>query len=143
MNQPYCLAMVLCDGVHCDRTTGKCTLLGTFSTVASNSYPASFVLAVYFALTELQGRHTLTFRIVDSHELFQDDAHPILSANAGIEADDPLGVHEGHLGIQFALPKPGVYHCELLIEDDVLMSRRLLAVGPSPEDTGDEDAHLR
>ena len=37
-------------------------------------------------------------------------------------------VIEGATFIQIPLPTPGLYHCELLANETLLMSRRLLAI---------------
>jgi len=131
MSDPYCLAMVLCDAVHKDSATNKFTILGTFSTVGSPEFPTVVQLSVYFAITDLGGEYELNFRIVDSQFLFDAEEEPIFEATVPIESENPLAVFEGVIGLNGAvLPKPGVYHCELLIQGEVLMSRRLIALGP-------------
>jgi hypothetical protein len=129
MSEPYCLAMVLCDAVHRDPATGKCTILGTFGTVNDTTYPAQLSFYVYHAITDVQGEHNIKFQIVDSSHGFEEDSEPIvLFDNILPSPASPLAVIEGIMGIQNAqIPKPGVYHCELLCDNAVLMSRRLVA----------------
>jgi hypothetical protein len=128
MAEPYCLAMVLCDAVYTDATTGKRTLLGTFSTLTSHEYPANVRLAVYHAITDADGEFTVTFRIVDSKHLFDDDTEPVFSVDISGKCHNPLAVLEGAIQTIVQLPEPGVYHCELLCGGNVLMSRRLVAL---------------
>lgn len=134
MAEPYCLAMVLADAVHVDATTGKQTILGTFSTVGAQSYPTKLRFCVYFAVTDAHGDFRLTFRIVDSRHVFEDTVQPVLEVNVQLSSPSPLAVCEscialGGEGVQ--LPDPGVYHCELLHGESLLMSRRLVAVSHS------------
>jgi hypothetical protein len=136
MAQPYCLAMVLCDAAHQDPGTGKKTLLGTFSTVFSKEYPARITFAVYFAITDVDvGDYELGFRVVDSEHLFDDESDPLFDKKLASHSISPLGVCEGVLMLEgFEIPSPGVYHCELLIGNEVLMSRRLVALEPPTSD---------
>jgi len=126
--------MVLCDGIYRDVATGKHTILGTFSTFAAGQFPAVLHFWVYFAITDGIGPTELQLRIVDSSRgiadgIIENDgiifrAKPLLSINI----EDPLMVIEGTTYIQIPLPSPGLYHCELLANETLLMSRRLLAV---------------
>lgn len=130
---PYCLAMVICDGVHRDPTTGKFTILGTFSSFAAHSYPAEIRFTVYFAVTDGIGPVTLRMQLVEA------SAGAIDAQNEEIEEgrvfwikiekefSSPFAVVEAALGISTPLPHPGQYHCELWADDDLLMSRRLIA----------------
>lgn len=131
MADPYCLAMVLCDNVHMDSTTGKQTILGTFSTVGAKDFPTRLEFAVYYAITDAVGDLELTFRIVDSKHGFEDNQPPVLEKPFQLNSPTPLAVMEGRILVDAVLPEPSVYHCELLADGNVLMSRRLVAVRPS------------
>lgn len=133
MAEPYCLAMILCDGVHVDPGTGKFTILGTFTNFSATSFPAAIQFVVYFAVTDGLGDVTLTLQLVDA------TADPIDATNEENDParvfifkqqahfPDPLTMIEGVFGVQVILPKAGLYHCELWANSDVLMSRRLSA----------------
>jgi hypothetical protein len=125
--------MVLCDAVYRDATTGKFTLLGTFSTVGAASYPAKVRFSVYFAVTDGLGPTGLRLRLVDAAAGITDRPSPacegpVFEMTADLSFDDPLEVIESVVLVETTLPKPGLYHCELLANDELLMSRRLLAV---------------
>jgi hypothetical protein len=123
--------MVLCDAIHTDSTTGKKTILGTFSAVHSDSFPTKINLSVYYAITDCPADFEMTFRVVHSKHLFEDGVEPALEAKYPGKSPSPLAVVEGQFFLQNAvLQEPGVYHCELLAEDSLLMSRRLIALGP-------------
>ena len=145
MAEPYCLAMTLCDAVHRDQTTGKFTILGTFSTLAAHQYPANISGCVYFAVTDGMGKVKMSIRIVESSEAFTDDESPVVFQTVQTEVDfeSPLVVFEGAFLLlkidneghpqPVILERPGMYHCELFANDALLMSRRLLALGPDEE----------
>lgn len=144
MPEPYCLAMVLCDGVHRDATTGKFTILGTFSTFAANEFPAKTQFCVYYAVTDGLGPTPLRLRLVDTKGLINGDAKDegvVFEAATEFDFESPLLVLELGVGIVVALPEPGLYHCELWARDELLMSRRLLAVNKESlkEGEGEED----
>jgi len=143
MSEPYCLALVLCDAVHRDPATGKCTILGTFSTVNSLEFPTHLSFCQYNAVTDADGEFKLKFQIVDSGHSFEEDAKPLFSVEVDLHSPSPLAVIEGTMAIQnVPLPKPGVYHCELLHEETLLMSRRLVAIqmsGVNEEGEGNVD----
>lgn len=135
MAEPYCLAMVLCDGVHRDVATGKFTLLGTFSTLGAAEFPAKVAFCVYFAITDGLGLTKISLRIVDSEsELTGSHADPVWQIGPlDFDFQDPLLVLESVAYVQTELPKPGLYHCELSAGDELLMSRRILAVDGTEE----------
>ncbi len=81
MADPYCLAMILCDNVHIDSTTGKQTILGTFSALGAPDFPAKISFALYYAITDAEGDRELTYRMVDSKHGFEDESTPIFEIN--------------------------------------------------------------
>jgi hypothetical protein len=121
---PYCLAMLLCDAVHRDATSGKHTILGTFSRINAASLPQPSQFVVYMALTDGMGKIPLELRLSHSNAMGEDA--PAASAKTEIELPDPLSVLEMVTTIQTVFPKEGVWHCELFCDEDLLMSRRFL-----------------
>ena len=144
MAEPYCLAMVLCDAVHQDRATNKFTILGTFST-RREQFPLHFAAMIYFAITDGSGEVMLSVRIVESAADITDEDGVVVfeSPRIPIHLPSPLMVMEGVIPLigqdergmiqPVSLPRPGVYHCELRANDQLLMARRLLALGPPDE----------
>jgi hypothetical protein len=137
MAEPYCLAMVLCDHVHRDRSTGKVTILGTFSVLRAAKFPAQVTMSVYAAITDGFGPTTISVRIVDSRCYIDgEDAEPIFGIELPqIDIESPLMVMESAIEIKTKVDAPGQYHCELFANGALLMSRRLLVVdtaSPSP-----------
>ncbi len=138
MPEPYCLAMVLCDHVHRDATTGKFTILGTFSTLAAREFPAKVTFSLYFAITDGLGPTELRLRLVNAScgiANGSDDDNVVFQVAFDFEFTDPLMVLENASGIGTEIPVPGLYHCELWAGEELLMSRRLLAtVSPKREE---------
>jgi len=145
MPEPYCLAMVLCDGVHRDATTGKFTILGTFSTFGAEEFPAQVRFCVYYAVTDGLGPTTLRLRIVDASCGIAngrgDDEGMVFSASSDFDFESPLLILEATVSIGVVLPQAGLYHCELWAGNELLMSRRLLALQrqSQPDDEGEND----
>lgn len=132
-HEPYCLAMILCDGVHRDPASGKFTLLGTFHAIRATEFPVGIRLCVYFALTDIIGGHQIRLQVVDASAHLDDESpEPILTQTSDMAIEDPLMVVEGIIAIQLNLPSAGMYHVELYDGDTPLMSRRLAVLGPSP-----------
>ncbi len=144
MAEPYCLAMVLSDAVYQDPTTGKFTILGTFSTVTAAEFPATLRLSVYFAITDGLGETQIRLRFVDSRSAFSDEGVAASSADASenpaMEVDfvNPLMVFEAVGVMHVGISGPGLFHCELYAGEQILMSRRLLVVGPHVQEKQDE-----
>ncbi len=134
MADPYCLAMLLCDGIHQDPATGKHTLLGTFSTVTAETFPAHIQFCIYFAITDGLGKIPLKLRIVQAEADLAGNAEAAAWESPELEVmfPSPLMVCESTVrNIPVILEKVGVYFCELYSGGTLLMSRRLLALDPS------------
>lgn len=133
MAEPYCLAMVLCDSVHRDPGTGKSFILGTFSNFSSISFPAKLRFCTYFSVTDAIGPVTLRLQLVSANsdpvDALNEDEDPGRVFLLKVEKNfaSPLVVMEGMFGVETILPAPGLYHCELWANSEVLMSRRLTA----------------
>lgn len=120
--------MVLCDAVHRDPSTNKCTILGTFSTLRAREYPSPITFFVYYAVTDADGQVPLRLRLIDSKAIVDDTIDPVFELDWEAASPSPLAVLEGQVGLTGIIPAPGVYHCELLHGDQPLMSRRLVAI---------------
>jgi len=146
MPEPYCLAMVLCDGVHRDTTTGKYTILGTFSTLCAREFPAKVQFCVYYSITDGLGPTALRLRLVDASfgiaNGVDHDEGVAFEFSAEFEIENPLLVLETAVSIGAIIPREGLYHCELWSGNELLMSRRLLATrtpAQQKEDKGEDD----
>ena len=132
MAEPYCLAMVLCDAVHRDPSTGKSTILGTFSNFTAAGFPAKIKLGIYFAVTDGLGPVTLRFQLVKAAEPVDaldetENENRVFMVKTDVNFESPLVMVEGGLEAETILPAEGLYYCELWAAGEVLMSRRLTA----------------
>jgi hypothetical protein len=119
---PTVLAMVICDAIHQDPATKKCTLLGTFSTITARSFPVVHPgLAIHVALTEGRGNTRIRLSLVSA------DEHQTLFTQEGvIQFADPRVVAEINFGIRnLNLPNPGEYRVQIHANDELLGERRL------------------
>ena len=123
---PYPLAMVVCDTIWRDPSSGKSTILGTFSAIAGAEFPMTIPeIAVYVALTDGHGTVEMKLVLVD---VSQDDAE-LHSAVGELTFDDPRSVAElaFHL-TNTTFPHPGEYRFQLFSGSDLLMERRILLI---------------
>lgn len=148
MAEPYCLAMVLCDSVHRDPGTGKSFILGTFSNFSSRTFPAKLRFCTYFSVTDALGPVTLRLQLVsastDPVDALNEDDDPgrVFLMKVGQNFQSPLVVMEGMFGVETILPVPGLYHCELWANSEILMSRRLTAtLIPDMESESEPDSN--
>jgi hypothetical protein len=134
---PYCVAMILSEGIYRCGITGKFTILGTFTRFRSQQLPAPAQFAVYFAVTDGIGAAQFTFKIFDSRAGIDDDLSEeeatLFSMPINVTFPDSLAVIEGVLGVSLEFPRDGQYICELVNPDgSTLMSRRLVVDAPPP-----------
>jgi hypothetical protein len=120
---PVVLAMVLCDAIHQDPATRKCTLLGTFSTINVRKFPATHrQLAVHVALTDGRGKTRIRLRLI----LSDDSETEVFSREGTIEFADPRVVAELNFTINnIAFQSPGEYRLQVYGNDELLKERRL------------------
>jgi hypothetical protein len=138
---PVVLAMVLCDAIHQDPATKKCTLLGTFSTISSRNYPVTHPrMGVHLALTNGHGKTTIRLSLVGL-----DETAPALFNNQGtIDFRDPRAVVELNFGLgNLNFPTPGEYRVQVYGNEQLLAERRLYLMhiqqGPPPTGPGKQD----
>lgn len=120
---PVILAMVICDAIHQDPATRKCTLLGTFSTISASKFPVVHPgLAVHVAMTEGRGKTRIRLSLVSS-----DEEQRVLFTQEGvIQFADPRVVAEINFGIRnLEFPRPGEYRVQIHANDELLGERRL------------------
>lgn len=122
---PYSLAMVICDSVHRDSSTGKSTILGTCSSITSAAYPAVHPgLSVYMALTDGRGKPPMRLRLVSV-----DEDVILFEGMFEIDFADPRSVFEIAITIgNLSIPKEGEYRLQLFCDSEPIMERRLVAV---------------
>jgi hypothetical protein len=119
--------MVICDAIHQDPATKKCTLLGTFSTITARSFPVVHPgLAIHVALTEGRGHTRIRLTLVSS----TDEQQVLFTQEGVIQFADPRVVAEINFGIRnLTIPGPGEYRFQIFGNDELLAERRLHVMG--------------
>lgn len=128
---PIPLALMIADEIWTDPSTGKRTILGTFSTLLSTQFPAIHPrMAFYLAITEVRSPGSVDFRIVD----INDESEPVLSVSCPIELNNPLVVAEMIAKVEnVAFPRPGMYVLQALWNGAArIIERRLPVADHSP-----------
>jgi hypothetical protein len=124
---PLCLALILCDYVHVDPGSGKQTIIGTFSEVAFDGFPAAIPqLCIYFCLTEGYGKIPIQVRVIDVNE----ERPPIFDVTEHVEFASPKDAAQHSLHIRgMPFNEPGQYRVQLFAGGEFLMDRLLRVVG--------------
>lgn len=130
---PVVLAMVICDAIHQDPATKKCTLLGTFSTITARSFPVVHPgLAIHVALTEGRGNTRIRLTLVSS----ADEQQVLFTQEGTIQFADPRVVAEINFGLRnLSIPQPGEYRVQIFANDELMAERRLHVLGIRPMPT--------
>ncbi len=129
--EPIALAMIVCDNIHIDPSTGSRTLLGTISVVKCSTYPkVRPLICVYLVFTECYGPFEFAIRIVHPNE----ELPPIFEQKGMITAplNAPLAVVDLDLRLSNVnFPSPGEYRFQFLCRDAVVCERRIMIVDPT------------
>jgi len=120
---PVILATVICDAIHQDPATQKCTLLGTFSTINARQFPVVHrQLSVHVALTNGHGKCKIRITLVGVDE----SQEALFSKEGVIEFHDPRAVAELNFSIaNLKFPQPGEYRLQIFGNDELIAERRL------------------
>ena len=133
--QPIALAMIVCDNIHIDPSTGNRTLLGTISVCKCSNYPkVRPLICVYLVFTECYGPFEFAIQVVHANE----ELSPIFAQKGKITAplNEPLAVVELDLRLSnIKFPSPGEYRFQFLCRDAVVCERRITIVDPTARPT--------
>jgi len=121
---PYPLAIIVCDSIHVDPSTGKRTLLGIFSEIGATEFPCRHPqLAVHVSLTDGRGHIPLKFRLIDCDET----EDPLFEATNEIPFTDPRAILEfGFLIPNIEFPRAGEYRFQVFANGEFVIKRRLI-----------------
>lgn len=121
---PIALAMIICDAIWVDPSTGKQTLLGVFSEIGAKEFPAVHpLMAVHICMTDAEGQVPLKLQLIDADETRE----PLFMVENELEFPDRRVnmVMTAHMqGIAF--PEPGEYRLQLFGRGEFMMERRLV-----------------
>jgi Family of unknown function (DUF6941) len=118
---PQVLAFVLVDTLHRDRATHNCSLLGTFTAIATPAFPCIWdQICAYIALVGGRGETPLKLLLVDSA------GDQVYEQEAIVTFSDPLVVAEvTFTAKRVSLTKTGTYHFRLFGAGQLLCEYRL------------------
>jgi hypothetical protein len=119
--------MIICDAIHVDPSTGKNTLLGLFSSIVAQGFPATQTFCVYAAVSDGRGTVPMVLRLVTADE----EEAPLWELEGQVSFDDPRMFAEMSFVLQgVVFPQPGEYRVQLYSGIEHLMERRILVRSP-------------
>lgn len=121
---PVALAMIICDAIYIDPSTGKPTLLGLFSEIGAKEFPAVHpLLAVHICMTDAHGKVPIKLRLVDADE----ETDPLFQVENEVDFPDRRAIISMNAIMQgIAFPSPGEYRLQLFGFGEFIMERRLV-----------------
>ncbi len=134
---PNVETILVCDGIHRDPSTGKHTLLGTFTRVNATEFPAQIPqIGIYLVLTGARSIGQVGLRIV-RRDADADDGETTILDSPGVELkpDDPFAIYE--IGIMLAglvFPEAGDYRIKVLWNNEPIGNgKRIVVHGIQPQ----------
>ncbi|MFW5653526.1 MAG: DUF6941 family protein [Planctomycetota bacterium] len=132
---PVVLAVVLADVVYRDPISNKYSMIGTFSGVASRTFPCTHPsLGIYVAMTDVYGEIPLVITIVNA-----ENGKEIFRIEGGMKTASPLAVVEFGVTVHnVEFPEPANYRLQLSASRDAtpLLERRITATRTVNQTTG-------
>jgi len=132
---PQPLAMVICDMIWADPSTGKRTMLGCFSELSAKHFPIIHpIIAVYVALTGGCGTVVIRLQLVDVDE----ENDPIFEWTGEVDFPSPRELMEFDFHIpNVSFPSPGEYRIQLFADGELILERRLFMKDAPGSDKGE------
>ncbi|MBI4582141.1 MAG: hypothetical protein HY718_20765 [Planctomycetes bacterium] len=135
MAAPVPIAMIVCDDVYKDMSSGKTALIGLFNNISASKFPATHGrCCVFVTVTDVRPETEFRLRVVHS-----ETEHVVVEAKGPApKQTTPLQVCDFCFqlaGMRF--PEPGLYFVEFWGNDKLLFQRplRLIDTG-KPQTTG-------
>jgi hypothetical protein len=121
-SKPQLLAWLTCDGVHIDPSTGKHTILGTFSNIRAQRFPVTHPYMVWFLTLADCGAGSHKLRI--SMGLDHSSLKPLLERE--FQARSPLeriNIINEIRNLSFA--QAGEYSVTIEVDDELILATSL------------------
>jgi hypothetical protein len=127
---PYAQCLVVCDLVIREANTGKHSLIGIFSHIGAQRFPAVHPrLSVYLALSDGVGEVPIRLAIVDA----RDSNRRLVQAETVVRLQDARTVAEAAIEFpNIVFPEAADYRVQLYADDTLLMERRLMVADMNP-----------
>lgn len=126
---PIALCLIVCDQASIDRGNGKVSLLGTFESVFSSTFPCHHPeLTVFAELTDGHGQTPITVRFAKTSP-DNIDGETLHSATVDAEFTSPLQVVRVVMTIRMLpFPSEGEYRVIMEAEGTYIIERRIIAM---------------
>jgi len=123
LSKPMGIAMIVCDEIIEDRHTGKKTLVGLFSRIHANSFPAVHPkMNLFISFDNAKGHYHSAIRIIR-----EKTSEIIAEAKGEIMVKSPVDVTEMNITfLNLNFPEAGVYNIEFYCEDELVLQRRFV-----------------
>lgn len=120
--RPVVLGLNLCDHVIVEERTKKVSLIGTFTGLGANKFPALLPpFSVFAMLTD--GVGSVTMKLSITH---MDTNEVVYSYSGNLQFPDKVAEVAYHMRLrQCILPAPGLYQFTLWIDNEWAAQRRL------------------
>jgi hypothetical protein len=122
------MAMVLCDHVHHDSSSGKYFVLGTLDVLPVRTFPALVHFAVYIVLGGGRGDCRLRLLVSRVDSLVEDELDAVSFELPALQFNDPVATTQICFTSTGTYHAPGAYNCALLANDEQIAMRRLTLV---------------
>jgi hypothetical protein len=123
---PQVLALNVCDWIWTDPWSQKKTMIGMFSVVQAQQFPAVHpVLTIHAALTNGRGKVSLKVKLVDTDE----ERAAIIDNEAHVEFPDPRAIMDFvSTAVNIVFVEPGEYRVQLFANGEFLSERRIIVI---------------
>ena len=124
--RPSLQAIVVCDTIIEDRNTGKKSLIGIFTHLASKEFPCNYPsMSIYFCITDAAGNYTFSLKLVhlDQDKQIAEGTLPT------IEIKDRLQIVDyGITMLRVQFQTPGRYDFRLFANDEFIGNKDFVVI---------------
>tara|TARA_B100000315_G_C14594085_1_gene597663 strand:+ start:5988 stop:6392 length:405 start_codon:yes stop_codon:yes gene_type:complete len=124
--RPSLQAIVVCDTIIEDRNTGKKSLVGIFTHLASQAFPCNYPsMSIYFCITDAEGNYTFSLTLVhlDQDKQIAKSTLPMITIKDRLQIVD-YGITM--LRVQFQTP--GRYDFRLFANDEFIGNKDFIVI---------------
>ena len=124
--RPSLQAIVVCDTIIEDRNTGKKSLIGIFTHLASKAFPCNYPsMSIYFCVTDAEGNYTFSLKLIhlDKDKQIAEGTLPT------IEIKDRLQIVDyGITMLRVQFQTPGRYDFRLFANDEFIGNKDFIVI---------------
>ncbi|MBQ27523.1 MAG: hypothetical protein CMH81_05205 [Nitrospiraceae bacterium] len=124
--RPSLQAIVVCDTIIEDRNTGKKSLVGIFTHLASKAFPCNYPsMSIYFCVTDAEGDYTFSLTLVhlDQNKQIAENTLPTITIKNRLQIVD-YGITILHVQFQ----SPGRYDFRLFANNEFIGNKDFVVI---------------